>query len=296
MKKIVLLIIALSVNFCNHNLIAQVKSDTLKNKTIITMTKSKLGDKIILSKINTSPCRFDVDTDALILLKQSGVSDTVMNLMVYKQSLLEAISDNNAAQNSDGGNFNFKESGIYFKRKNEYIPLDPTLVTSSQASGFASIKYKSQLEGNEANYQLAQPAEFYFNFAPAKKELNSSNANSTSQENYFQAIMSQYGLVNKNAQAVSPNEFKLVKLDVKKNKREYMTGKISMAGRTDFSIDDKYLVNFKYEKLSGNTYKVIVPAGLKPGEYCFVYLSQSGNPYMQMAGQNSTKVFDFGIK
>jgi hypothetical protein len=141
MNKTALLSIVLFVILFSHKLVAQVKSDTLKNKTIITMTKSKLGDKIILSKINTSPCRFDVDTDALILLKQSGVSDTVMNLMVYKQSLLEALSDNDAAQNSDGGSYNFKETGIYFKRKNEYIILDPTLVTSSQASGFASVKY-----------------------------------------------------------------------------------------------------------------------------------------------------------
>lgn len=285
-----------SVFFISMYAHSQVKNDTLKNETIITMTQSKLGDKIILSKINTSPFKFDVSTDALIKLKQNGVSDTVMNLMLYKQSTYESLSNENIAKNSDGNNFTFTESGIYFKRDDNYVSLDPTIVTSSQSSGYASLKFKSQIEGKEANYQLNNPIEFYFNFVPSKKELNSSNANSTNQDNYFQELISQYGIGgNKNAEAVSPNEFKLIKLDVTKNKREYMSGKISSLGKTDFSIDDKHLITFKYEKISGNTYKITIPGELKPGEYCFIYLSQSGNPFLQI-GQNNTKVFDFGIQ
>lgn len=274
---------------------SQVKNDTLKNETIIKMTKSKISNKIIIQKINTAPCKFDVSTDAKIKLKENYVSDTIVDLMVLKQSYIENESENNTAKNSDGGNFTFKESGIYFKKDNSYVPLDPTLVTSGQVTGFATTKYRAQIEGNEANYQLKSNAVFYFNFEPIKKKLNNSNANSNSEseKNYMSYL--QNSIANSNAQAVSPNEFKLIKLDVTRNKRQYTTTKVNLLGKFDISVDDRNLVTFKYEKVSAHTYKITVPGGLEPGEYCFIYLSQSNNTHILQYGQNNIKAFDFGI-
>jgi hypothetical protein len=298
MKKI-LTICILAIGL-NTSINAQVKADTIKNETVMKMTKAKLGDKIILSKINTSPTKFDISTDALIKLKENNVSDTIVNLMVYKQSLQEEATEIKDSKNGDGAGYTFKESGIYFKKDGKYIPLDPTIVTSTTAKGaLYTQKFLAQIEGREANYQINSTSEFYFNFEPAKKDLNKSNNNTTAQDNYMQQILNGYGYGTTNATAVSPNEFKLVKLDVSKSKREYMKGKFStFTGKQDFSIDDKYIVTFKYEKVSENTYKVTFPNALKTGEYCFVYLSNSANinPYFQVYGQNNTKVFDFGVK
>lgn len=176
MKNISLLISFLLISYLA---VSQVKSDTINNSSVIKMTKSKLGDKIILSKINTSPFKFDVSTDALINLKQNNVSDTVVNLMVYKQALIEKISDQNISANSDGDNYIFKASGIYFKKGEKYTSLDPTLVTSATGKGIFSARSMAQIEGDEANYQFDQIPEIYFNFEPVKKELNKSNANAT---------------------------------------------------------------------------------------------------------------------
>ncbi len=295
MKKIMVSFLCLVLSTIVVN--SQVKNDTIKNETVIKLTKAKLGDKIILQKISTSPCAFDISTEGLINLKENSVSDTVINLMVYKQSLTETITDVNNSFNSDGGNYTFKESGIYFKKDDKYISLDPTVVTSSRGTGVYSTKFKSQIEGKEANYQFTEQPEFFFNFTPLKKDLNNSNANVTNQDNYMQQLMNQNLVANNNAKAVSPNEFKLIKLDVNKNKREYVSGKISAIGQTDFSIDDKCLVTFKYEKVSEYTYKITFPKHLVPGEYCFLYLSNNaGNPYLAIYGQNNTKVFDFGVK
>lgn len=298
MKKTTITIFAAVI--ASSSLFAQVKNDTIRNETVIKMTKSKLGDKIILSKINTSPNKFDVSTDALIKLKDNNVSDTVVNIMVYKQSLLESNSDKNNSANSDGSNSTFKTSGIYFKKNGKYTSLDPTLVTSSSSKmGLTSSKNMSQIEGGEANYQFNEAPEFYFNFSPAKKDLNKSNGNATSTDNYMDAILNTGPYGSGNAQAVSPNEFKLVKLNASKGKREYQSGKTGgvYGGKTDYSIGDKYIITFKYEKISDNTYKIIFPLGLKPGEYCFVYLSNNANtnPYLVALGQK-IKVFDFGIK
>lgn len=298
MKKTTITIFAAVI--ASSSLFAQVKNDTIRNETVIKMTKSKLGDKIILSKINTSPNKFDVSTDALIKLKDNNVSDTVVNIMVYKQSLLESNSDKNNSANSDGSNSTFKTSGIYFKKNGKYTSLDPTLVTSASSKmGLTSSKNMSQIEGGEANYQFNEAPEFYFNFSPAKKDLNKSNGNATSTDNYMDAILNTGPYGSSNGQAVSPNEFKLVKLNASKGKREYQSGKTGgvYGGKTDYSIGDKYIITFKYEKISDNTYKIIFPLGLKPGEYCFVYLSNNANtnPYLVALGQK-IKVFDFGIK
>lgn len=296
MRKIIKLVLATLI--ISSRLLGQ---DTLNNETVVKMTNSKLSDKIILSKIKISPTKFDINTDALIKLKDSNVSDTVINLIVFKQSLLNNITENNSSINSDGSNYVFKSSGIYFKREDKYIPLDPTIVTSSANQiGVLSSKNMAQIEGATANYQFTETPEFYFNFSPAKKDLNKSNANSTTTENYMDILLNNGPYGSSNSQAVSPNEFKLVKLTSSKGKREYQAGKIAgiYGGKSDYSIGDKYIVSFKYEKISENTYKIIFPSGLSPGEYCFVYLSNNANtnPYLLNLGQNRNKVFDFGVK
>ena len=62
------------------------------------------------------------------------------------------------------------------------------------------------------------------------------------------------------------------------------------------SIDGKYLVNFKYDKVSSNTYKIKFDAPLKPGQYAFLYIGNNRSPLNQMYGQNNVKAFDFGIQ
>lgn len=55
---------------------------TLQNEDIVKMAKAGLDDATILSKIQKSQCQFDISTDALIQLKQDGVSASVINAMV----------------------------------------------------------------------------------------------------------------------------------------------------------------------------------------------------------------------
>jgi hypothetical protein len=264
------------------NAFSQSNSDTLNNQTIIKLTQSKLGDKLIIDKINSSPVKFDVSTDGLINLKKNNVSEGVLSVMVDKQAATDKANNMKVNNNSDGNNFTFNKSGIYFLKDKKYTPLDPTLVTSSNSKGgvlrsaYFGNKIMSQIEGNEANYTLAKETEIYFNFVPMVKNLNASNSKTVSGDDYFDEIMKSW---SGNSAAISPNEFKLVKLKVqksilpfiKKNKREYQTGNIK-GMKSDLSIGDKYIVNFKYEKVSEYTYKVKLPSDLQPGQYCFVYL------------------------
>jgi hypothetical protein len=57
---------------------------TLTNLDILQMQKAGLSEDIILSKISTSTTDFHTGTQDLIQLKESGVSDNVINAMVQK--------------------------------------------------------------------------------------------------------------------------------------------------------------------------------------------------------------------
>ncbi len=54
----------------------------LRNEDIIKMAKAGFDDGIIIAKISSSKCQFDTSTDALIALRQSGVSGAVIKAML----------------------------------------------------------------------------------------------------------------------------------------------------------------------------------------------------------------------
>jgi hypothetical protein len=57
----------------------------LKNADIIKLAKVGIDDATITAKIKSSRCQFDTSTDALVLLKKSGVSAAVLKAMVGAQ-------------------------------------------------------------------------------------------------------------------------------------------------------------------------------------------------------------------
>ena len=280
---------------------SQLKIDTLTNETIVRLAKNNLSENVIAQKINASFCSFDISVNELIRLKESSVSDNVINLMIRTQARTDAATLDQAANNSNDKDHSFTESGIYFLKDGRYTNLDPTLVSATRLTGAFTVKYKSQIEGAEANYRInSNRPDFYFNFETMKKSLNDANANTTNQskENYLDQLISKvgYGYNNSNYQAISPNDFKLVRLDKNRNKREFVTGKTKPFQGIDMSIDDKYIVNFKYERISSNTYKIRFDKDLEPGEYCFIYLGNGNNAAnARVVGQNNLKVFDFSI-
>ena len=54
----------------------------LQNADIIKLVTVGIDDGTIIAKIRASKCQFDTSTDALILLKRSGISAAVLKAMV----------------------------------------------------------------------------------------------------------------------------------------------------------------------------------------------------------------------
>ena len=103
-------------------------------------------------------------------------------------------------------------------------------------------------------------------------------------------------LSSTNSKAISPNEFKLVKLKLKKGKRSFLNGKYDrFTTALQQSIDSKSIVDFKYKKVTDNLYEIYFPNQLTIGEYCFVYMAGVSKEYSFLQTSNF-KVFDFSIK
>ena len=274
MKQNLLLLALACITYCFS------QNDTLNNSVIIKLVTAKLGEKLIINKIKTSPVHFDISADGLIQLKKNGVSDSIVSYMVVKQSQIDDFQKENQLNNSTDSEFTIQKSGIYFGSDGQkFTKLDPTMLTTSYEMGFYTPgKYVLSLDGSFANYTITKTSLIYFNFIPSKKDLNSTNNSGSTNSDYMDAIINQ--MVGGNV-AISPNEFKLVKLKVKKNKRKFYqnSNRIMQPG----TIKGKFIVNFKYEKVSEYTYKITLPSDLEPGQYCFVYLSGS-------------KAFDFTIE
>jgi hypothetical protein len=109
--------------------------------------------------------------------------------------------------------------------------------------GIAKVKSKAVLAGDhaKAHFDTARPT-FYFYFEVTNSGLSNSG-------NVWQGASS------------SPNEFVLVKTEVKKNSRELVVGQMNAFGAQSGALD-KYV------------YKVTPKANLGDGEYCFFYGGQ----------------------
>lgn len=60
---------------------SRAAAQTLTNGNVVRMVQAKLSDAVIISEIKHSKCNFDTSANALIKLKQGGVSDTILQAM-----------------------------------------------------------------------------------------------------------------------------------------------------------------------------------------------------------------------
>ncbi|ADQ79343.1 hypothetical protein Palpr_1196 [Paludibacter propionicigenes WB4] len=257
----------------------QTNDEVLTNASIYSLCQKGLSPSIIISKIKTSKTNFDVSIATLIKMKDDKIPDEIASAMVdasgNKENVTGDINDPNATH----------ESGLYYLMvndgKTEMKPVEPTVCSQTKMGsgimtqltyGIAKTKFKSTLDGSMARLQIfeAKPV-FYFYFEKGQS-LNDATSS------WFSS-------------SSSPNEFILVKLDVKKKNREFVIGSVNAYSGVSMGVDDKLRIRFDVEKLKSGVYKVTPKDSLEPGEYCFM---SAGNSTTSTG--TGGKVFDFGIK
>jgi hypothetical protein len=255
------------------------------NQTILDMVAAKLPPDLIVTKIQTSQTNFDLSTEALVKLTQGGVPAEAIKAMMQKTSAAPTSAAAAPAAPSDPNDPNLPhDPGIYVLysagRGKKMAMLEPTVYSqgksggvfaSAMTYGIAKVKWKAVVRNAHANVHLSDPqATFYFYFEEKGAGLSHASFGGTS----------------------TPNEFTLLKFDVKKDSRETTVMKANVFGSSS-GTDDKANIAFDFAKLRPGVYKVTAKSPLSSGEYCFLG-AESGGAFMAGAAQ-ANRLFDFGV-
>jgi len=265
---------------------AAPQPEVVTNQTVVDMVSAKLPTDVIITKIQTSKTNFDLSTDALVKLNQSAVPSEVVKAMLQKSSAPAAPAEattpvvpadpNDPDSPHDPGIYVYASTG----RQKQMLMLEPTVYTQGKSGGvlahamtygIAKVKWKAVVRNAHSNVKVSDPkAVFYFYFEEKGAGLSHASFGGTS----------------------TPNEFTLLKFDVKSDSRETVVMKANAFG-AESGTEDKANIGFTFEKLKPGIYKVTTKNPLAPGEYCFLSASMGGAYAPGAAAAN--RLFDFSI-
>jgi hypothetical protein len=264
------------------------QNDVLDNNGVIQLKQLGLGDSVILEKIKTSHCAFDVNLDGLKQLKSAGISDDVIAAMLSAQS---SASASTAAANAPAAPIadpndpkSPHDAGIYLYQEidgnTKMTEMEPTVYTQVK-SGMGLFMAYGQTVNSKA---VLHPAHAMMQCTNSKPVF------------YFYFEDTKSGLGETKDIATSPNEFVLAQFEVKDrdNLRSLIVGQMNAYSGSQSGPKDQSVRPFDAEKLAPGIYKVSPNQGLADGEYCFFY---GGDATFGAYGtMGNHKVFDFGIQ
>lgn len=273
--------------FLTANVAVFAQNEVLTNDEVISLSKAGLSNSIIVDKIRASKSKFDLSTDALIKLKQAGISDDIVGAMLAAKTGTSPSTTASATGTIAAGDPNDPMSphgyGLYlFEEKDgvrKMTQLVPNvsaqnrtggLFTSSLTYGIGKIKTKANLPGTAAKLQLKDTAPvFYFYLDTKSGGLNTSS-----------------GVPS------TPNEFTLVRFNIRSDNREVTIAKGNAFGMKG-GLSDEYVVAFDAQDTGNGIFKVTPKVTLKNGEYGFYLINSGGSNAGAAVG---AKFFDFGVK
>jgi hypothetical protein len=257
--------------------------NVVTNETIIELRKAQFSNELIISKINSSECLFQLGTGDMILLKKAGIEDTVMQAMINKDSRKKDEPKSPAASPYDK-----LTPGIYAldSMTATVSEIEPAIVTNRRTGGPGDVlggkifttKTKLVLDGRESKQKLARinPV-FIFVFDENDRTFNT-----------HENPMGYFGHgIPTNVQ--SPNEFALLQMKSVKNTREFVVAKQSTIHSS--GTDN---IAFIFKKLKTGIYMVTLEKPLKVGEYGFM-IAQPLSENTIFDNISNEKVYDFGI-
>ncbi|MDI1241169.1 MAG: hypothetical protein PSX80_04535 [bacterium] len=269
------------------------QDEVMTNDEVISLTKAGLAGSVVIGKIRTSKSNFDMSTDGLIKLKQSGVGDDVVTAMLEAKSGRAAGSGSSgpgvsgAAPVGPTGDPNDpmakKNYGIYMfeerdgQRKMTQLQANVSgqnrtggqFTAAITPFGLGKVKTKANLPGRNAAMQISATAPvFYFYLDNTTGGLNTSS-----------------GIPS------TPNEFTLVRFNQRSDNREVTIAKENSWGAKG-GLSDEYVVPLQAEDLGNGIFKVTAAVELKKGEYGFMLLNSGNSNTAKGVG---AKFFDFGV-
>jgi hypothetical protein len=220
----------------------------LDNAAVLKLAKSGLSEDLIVQTVNASAGHYDTGTDALIALKQAGITDKEVGAMLMKNA-----NPNGPAQAQMPTTImiaaplpalpGVTDVGVYFKDKNgQWVNVESENVNfktggvmkSAFSDGLVKPDLNGHLTGPTSKLRLNTPMEF--------------------------AIYTMEGQ--------DAGNYQLLHLRAHKDGREFrsMTGGVFHAS----SGAERDTVEFHAKRVASRTYILTLVAPLMPGEYGFL--------------------------
>lgn len=282
------------------SLSVSAQNEEVTNQSVLDLLKEGFSSEEIKGAIENSTTRtITFDINFMRQLKAAGASQ---DLTTYLQKI--AKTDNGyegvVLWNPVNGGKPEKIYRCNFEKESKGFNLGTIAAVAGAAYGVGSIVGGRHVSGGEAAavtggltlmatsgkdiQKLMLPGStskvktsrqpvfrFFFN----KNEMGKSFEQNAA--NWYQMVMN--GIQ-------SPNEFQLIKMDVKDGKkggRRLFPSSMSytVAGFEGTNASTREMVNFQINAINNNTFEVTFAQPLEPGEYCFFYKSGLNNKYFQ---------------
>ena len=276
------------------------QNETVTNQTVLDLLKEGFSSEEIKGAIESSTTRtITFDINFMRELKAAGATP---DLTTYLQKIAKVDNGYEGVvlwNPADGGKPQ-KMLRCNFEKESKGFNLGTIAAVAGAAYGVGSIVGGRRVSGGEAaavtggltlmatsgkdiqklmipgsTSKMKTGTQPVFRFFFDKKELGSSFEQNAA--NWYQMVMN--GIQ-------SPNEFQLIKMQVKENKkggRRLFPSSMSytVAGFEGTNASTREMVNFDIKAINNNTFEVTFPQPLEPGEYCFFYKNGLNSKYFQ---------------
>jgi hypothetical protein len=225
--------------------------ETLNNDAVVKMVKAGLGENLVINMIQSQPGSYTLTPDALVKLKQDGVSDKVLGAMIARGSgaavpAAAAASGAPAAASPAAGGVDTDipqgiDIGVYYKKGGKWEEMLPEVVNWKTggvvkhvaSAGVVKGDVNGHLQGAHSKNSATSPVEVL--------------------------IYAQEG--------VAITEYQLLQLRDAKGDREFRTVTGGVFHESGGATRD--LLPFEGKKVANRMYKVVLPK-LGAGEYGFL--------------------------
>ena len=257
------LVMASLMLFTATSLTAQ---EVLTNESVVALKKAGLSDTLILTKIRTSPAKFDVSTKGLIALKSAGLSDQIIEAMVSHPGTPSSASTAPAAPAPAASTATAalpppaaqttQRDSIYHLIGGKYVELRAAISSIETNVAFFASSSELVLKGKKSQYRVTDKQPVFYSAWP-------------------------------------PNEAPLVRLkpgddNDDRNLKIGSGGFHPFGGTQKMGVRSQDTIDVDSEKDARGLFKLTPKQPLPAGEYGFVVT-------MGFAAGASGKVYDFGV-
>jgi hypothetical protein len=247
----------------------------LNNDGVLLLLREKFDDATIVRMIQTHSTNFDLSVDAMIHLKQSGVSQTVLQAMIAAVPGPAAgppPAQTPVARYAPVPTTPIEvpdEIGVYVRQKGELVAIEPEIV-NWQTGGVAKHVATLGLDREHLNGTVAGP---HSGLTVSPSPLG---------------MAGPIEFIIRCPDGNSASEYQLLRFWEKSDRREFRSVTGGVLHASSGAKDN--VIAFQFDKVAPRTYKVALPS-IGPGEFGFLAPGMAASADMASRG----KVYTFRI-